>query len=138
MPYTTYEFYTDTYKGDVISGEPLFTKYESKAEAKIDRMCFHRFDDGLPDDEKLNARVQKAVCAIVDVLYQLDVAKERATATDDSNIRSKSSGGESVTFGSDKTDITAAISSPYAQDALCYHAALEYLSGSGLLFAGMD
>lgn len=136
--YTTYDFYTDTYLGDLITGSSVFEKYEAKAEVKIDRICHNRFADGLPEDSTLNTKVQKAVCAICDVLYQLDVAKTAATATDGSNVRSMSSGGESITFGVDKTEITAALSSIAAQDRLIYQTVLDYLSGSGLLYAGLE
>ena len=53
-------------------------------------------------------------------------------------MKSKSSGSESITYADDKTEITAALESVSAQDRLIYQTALDYLSGTGLLYAGLD
>lgn len=134
MEMTTYDFYTKTYYGDSIS-ESLFPKWKSRAEDKLNMLTFgHITDEAL---EEYNTQIQKAVCALADLLFELDKATKTATAKDDSNVRSKSSGGESITFGDADTLVTKVLSDKAAQNRLMYDTVAEYLSGTGLLYAGV-
>ena len=68
--------------------------------------------DGLPDNERAKTKVQKAVCAVCDKLYQLELAEKKAlyTAGGTSSggaggvtsgvITSKSAGSESISYAS--------------------------------------
>ena len=138
MAYVDYEYYTSSYQGDLITDETVFNKFEVRARAKIDRMCHNRLADGLPEDETLLTKIENAMCAVIDVLYQLDIQKKAALNGEGGNVKSKSSGSESITYADDKTEITAALESVSAQDRLIYQTALAYLSGTGLLYAGLD
>ena len=138
MAYVDYEYYTSSYLGDLITDETVFNKFEVRARAKNDRMCHNRLADGLPEDETLLTKIENAMCAVIDVLYQLDIQKKAALNGDGGNVKSKSSGSESITYADDKTEITAALESVSAQDRLIYQTALDYLSGTGLLYAGLD
>lgn len=134
MEMTTYDFYTKTYYGDSIS-ESLFPKWKSRAEDKLNMLTFgHITDEAL---EEYNTQIQKAVCALADLLFELDKATKTATAKDDSNVRSKSSGGESITFCDADTLVTKVLSDKAAQNRLMYDTVAEYLSGTGLLYAGV-
>ena len=48
-----------------------------------------------------------------------------------------SSGGQSISFGSNETAVDKALGDKAAQNRLCYDAVCEYLSGTGLLYAGV-
>ena len=95
--------------------------------------------DNLTDEAlvKFNKPLQKAACAIADLLYEIDKATKTATATDETNVKSRSSGGESITYGDNKTLVTAVLSDKRAQNRLIYDTAVEYLAGTGLLYAGV-
>lgn len=132
---TTFEFYQKTYYGDSIKESSDFNKWESRAEDKLRSIT----QDNLTDEAlvKFNKPLQKAACAIADLLYEIDKATKTATATDETNVKSRSSGGESITYGDNKTLVTAVLSDKRAQNRLIYDTAVEYLAGTGLLYAGV-
>ena len=134
MEITKYEFYKNSYYGDSI-GESSFPKWESRAEDKLNLITGWNITDSALKEH--NISIQKAVCAIADLLFDIDKATKTATAKDDSNVKSKSSGGESITFGDNQTLVTSVLSDKAAQDRLIYDTAKEYLSGTGLLYAGV-
>lgn len=131
---TTYEFYSETYYGDTID-ESAFPKWLSKATDKLMYLTY-----GNITDESLKVfdeKIQKATCALMDLMYQIDAATKTATAKDDTNVKSKSSGGESITFGDSDTLVTKVLSDKTAQNRLMYDTISEYLAGTGLLYAGV-
>lgn len=73
----------------------------------------------------------------MDLMYRLDAATKTATAKDETNVKSKSSGGESITYGDTDTLITKVLSDKAAQNRLMHDTIAEYLSGTGLLYAGV-
>lgn len=131
---TTYEFYSETYYGDTIE-ESAFLKWLSRATDKLmDLTCGNITDESL---KVFDEKIQKATCALMDVMYQIDAATKTATAKDDTNVKSKSSGGESITFGDSDTLVTKVLSDKTAQNRLMYDTISEYLTGTGLLYAGV-
>lgn len=135
MGYTTYEFYTDKYYGDSIE-EPLFPKWEDRASMKLDELTYHRINvDAM---EEFGDRIQKAACALTELLYQIEVKTSHANDPKLGNVKSMSSGGQSVSFGSNETLVDKVLGDKQAQNRLCYDTVCEYLSGTGLLYAGCD
>lgn len=131
---TTYEFYKGTYYGDTIE-ESAFPKWLSRATDKLIHLtCGNIIEES---GREYDMRIQKATCALMDLLFEIDKATKTATAKDDSNVKSKSSGGESITFGDAQTLVTKVLSDKTAQDRLMYDTVKEYLSGTGLLYAGV-
>lgn len=130
---TTYEFYKTSYYGDTIE-ESAFLKWLSRATYKLNLLTY----GNLTEDALItySTSIQKATCALADLLYQIDQATQTATAKDETNVKSKSSGGESVTFGDSPTLITKVLSDKKAQNRLMQETVAEYLSGTGLLYAG--
>lgn len=144
MAYTDYEFYTTKYYGDTVP-ESEFPKYADRASDRIDMITFDRLADGLPENDRANTKVQKAVCAVADALYQIDqikkasmetvgtVAREDGTVTGKA-ISSVSSGSESISY---VTGASGSISDIYSQAAmdkkvenvLLLQVAIEYLAG---------
>lgn len=79
MAYADYEFYKTSFFGNVVP-ESDFMRFSERASDFIDLLTFDRLADGLPGDERQQKRIKKAVCAAADILYQIDVAEQNATA----------------------------------------------------------
>lgn len=133
MGYTTYDFYTDEYYGDTVP-EPLFEKWQQKASDKLNYLCFGHITQ--EDVERYGTEIQKATCSLMDVLFNLDYAKVNANNPEKGNVKSMSSGGQSISFGSNETEYTLAMSDPDKQYNLMVNAVSEHLYGTGLLYAG--
>lgn len=131
---TTYEFYKNIYFGDTIE-ESAFPKWLSKATDKLERLTY-----GNITEESLlayNIQIQKAVCALIDLLYELEKALKEANTADEANVKSKSSGGESVTYKTSETLVTKVLSDRVAQNRLAQDIIKEYLTDTRLLYAGV-
>ena len=134
MGYTTYEFYKDEYYGDSIE-ESLFPKWESRATDRLDELTYGNITaDAL---EEYSEKIQKATCALADLLYKIDFKTNHANDTNGGNVKSMSSGGQSISFGSNETLIDKVLNDKVAQNRLCYDTVCEYLYGTGLLYAGV-
>lgn len=133
MALTTYEFYTKTYYGDTID-ESSFPKWESRAEDKLNSITSGNIT--AEAIEEYGFQIQKSVCALADLLYEIDKATKTATAKDESNVKSRSSGNESITYAEADTLVTKVLSDKRAQERLMYDTVAEYLTGTGLLYAG--
>jgi len=131
---TTYEFYTDTYYGDTVS-ETDFPKWLSRATDMLDYLTYGNInDDSIVGFEN---KVQKAICALMDEMFKVAQAKINASAGQfEGNIKSRSSGGESISYGDVQTVYTKALADNKATIALYYDTVKEYLTGTGLLYAG--
>lgn len=158
MSYTDYEFYKTKYYGDVVPEED-FLKYTERAGDRIDNMTFNRLVDGLPTELRANVMVQKAVCAVADVLYQIDAIRKASMETvgtikhEDGTVTGKrissvSSGSESISYvtGTNSTggDIySQAAMNKQVENVLVMQTATEYLqgvadaNGVNLLYAGV-
>lgn len=131
---TTYEFYRNAYYGEVVE-ESAFPKWLSKA---TDKLMFLTFGNITQENrEEYNIQIQKAVCALMDVMYQIDNAIKNANVKDESNVKSKTSGAESITFAEHETLITKVLSDTTAQNRLMQDAIAEYLADTGLMYAGV-
>lgn len=135
MGYTTFEFYKNSYYGDSVE-ESLFPKWEDKASMKLDLLTYGNINDDART--KFDERIQKATCALVDLLYQIDYKTAHANDAQAGNVKSMSSGGQSISFGSNETLVDKVLNDKVAQNRLCYDTICEYLSGTGLLYAGVE
>ena len=134
MGYTTYGFYQNKYYGDSIK-ESLFPKWEDRAADKLDQLTYGNITEDAK--EKYGERIQKATCALADLLYQIDYKTTHANDAKTGNIKSMSSGGRSVSFGANETLIDKVLGDKVAQTRLCLDVVSEYLSGTGLMYAGV-
>lgn len=82
-------------------------------------------------------RSRKPPGALADLLYQIDYKTTHASDEKGGNVKSMSSGGRSVNFGTNETLIDKVLGDKVAQNRLCYDTVCEYLSGTGLLYAGV-
>lgn len=134
MAYTTYEFYKNEYYGDAIP-DTAFSKWNDRASTKLDQLTFGNIDaDAITE---YGEKIQKATCALADLMYQIDYKNSHANDETVANIKSMSSGGRSVSFGSNETLIDKVLGDKTAQNHLFYDTVCEYLAGTGLLYAGV-
>ena len=158
MAYADYKFYTEIYYGDTVP-EDAFPKYADRASDRIDMITFERLVDGMPEDDRSQNKIKKAVCALADALYQIDqirkasmetvgtVAREDGTVVG-KVVSSVSSGAESISYstgasGSSADIYSHAATSKESENMLLRQIATDYLAGvvdkKGicLLYAGL-
>lgn len=92
MAYTDFTFYENTYHGNVILADD-FERIADRASDFLDVITFDRLVDGLPSDERAATKVQKAVCAVAEKLYELELAEKQANAAALAGASSGTSGG---------------------------------------------
>ena len=110
MAYADYEFYTTSYFGSVVP-ETDFPRLAERASDFVDTMTFDRLVDGLPENERSQKRIKKAVCSLAELMYQIELAEKNAinqaaTNLTDTNVgnivsgtvTSVSSGSESISY----------------------------------------
>ena len=164
MAYTDFEFYATTYHGNVVP-EADFPRIADWASDFLDVITFDRLVGGLPDDERAKTKVQKAVCAVSDKLYELELAEKQANAAAQAGgssgasggatsgiISSRSAGSESISYASlsdtasgakNWSAVYQAAGDETLTNNLLYSAARLYLTGVKndegelLLYAGL-
>ncbi len=110
MAYVDYDFYTESYYGNVVP-EADFDRLADRASDFIDVMTFDRLVDGLPADKRSQKRIKKAVCSLAELMYQIELAEKNAinqasAKLIDTNVgnistgvvTSVSSGSESISY----------------------------------------
>ncbi len=111
-----YEFYINTYGGSVVTAE-VFPAYQRKAKVALDRITYgHIVCDTGSYGQKVDGKfvafaeqelsaVQMAVCALTEEIYRLEAVKQQALEGNENNgnIKSRSSGGESISYESKST-----------------------------------
>lgn len=135
MSLTDYEFYINEYFGGLVP-EPLFAKYLNKAFDKLIFLC-----GGVTIDEDTmdmyGTKIQKAVCVLIDTLYEIDTATQTINTPQGGVVKSISSGNESVTYANTETAITKVVADVRAQNELMLKRIYEYLYDTNLLYAGV-
>lgn len=149
MAYADYEFYTTKYYGSAIPAKE-FDKQAEQASDFLDVITFDRLVDGLPDNERAQTKIKKAVCALADKLYGLELAEKQALSAAAGSITggtggattgvitSKSSGSESISYASPSemangaktwSAVYQAAGNPQEIQRLLYREASPYLMG---------
>lgn len=129
-----YDFYTGVFYGELIS-EPLFDKFKSKAKQKV-LFLLGKSEFTEDDLDVYEDNINMAICSVADVLYQIDNAMKNSNSENSTNIKSMSSGGESISFGENISVISKAIGDIQLQNKICYQVMYEYLYDTGLLYRG--
>lgn len=96
MAYADYEFYGKNYFGNVVP-EADFPGLSERASDWLDTVTFDRLVDGLPSDERTQKRIQKAVCALSETLYQIEQAEKQAMQIVASGVSTGESGADNRT-----------------------------------------
>lgn len=135
MAYADFTFYGSGYFGDTLTEETA-PKWLERASDELDAITFGRLTFAFPTVEAHAAKVKKAVCAIAEALYWIDVQRRASSAqkAEDGSyhgaVASISSGRESISY------LTGgANSSVYAASAQ-YLANIPDANGINLLYAG--
>ena len=164
MAYADFEFYATIYHGNVVP-EADFPRIADRASDFLDVITFDRLVYGLPDDERAKTKVQKAVCAVSDKLYELELAEKQALSAAAGSasssgsggatsgvITSKSAGSESISYASlsdtasgvkNWSAVYQAAGNPQETNKILESAARLYLTGVRddkgvlLLYAGL-
>lgn len=104
MAYTDYEFYKTSYFGSVVP-ETDFPRLAERASEFVDTMTFDRLVDRLPENERSQKRIKKAVCSLAELMYQIELAEK--------NAANAAASGASIAIGSggSTTGIVTSISS---------------------------
>lgn len=134
MGYTTFEFYKNSYYGDSIE-ESLFPKWNDRASEKLDSLTYGNITEAAL--KMYDQKIQKATCAVADILYALDFKEKHLKDQDGGNVTAMSSGGRSVSYGSKESAVDKVLGDKAAQDNLLFETICEYLTGTGLLYAGV-
>lgn len=150
MAYADYEFYTTKYYGSAIPDSQSFDKQSERASDFLDIITFERLVDGLPENERAQTRIKKAVCALADKLYGLELAEKQALSAAAGSITSgiggattgvitsKSSGSESISYASpsevansakDWSDTYSVAGDESRTNKMLYDTAKIYLTG---------
>lgn len=130
---TTYNFYTTQYYGETIA-EAQFNKWLSKATDKLQYLCNGRIDNAVLTT--FSIPIQKATCALMDVMYNIEQATQNASNPEGGNVKSISSGSESVTFNDNGTLVSNVIGNKILQNRLMLDTIADYLADTGLMYAG--
>ena len=104
MAYADYEFYTTSFFGSVVP-ETDFPRLTERASDFVDIMTFDRLVDGLPENERSQKRIKKAVCSLTELMYQIELAEKNATNAAASGIST------TIGIGGSTTGIVTSVSS---------------------------
>lgn len=131
--YTDYDFYKDTYKGDMPKTD--FDKLVTRASAEVRKNIFNRDIKGYEDE------VQMTTCSVADILLKIERLETRKDKLVSSNavdkvVSSESVGDLSRTFANttNLTDLEKEISS---QKNKIIEEIRLYLLYTGLLYRGV-
>ena len=110
MAYADYDFYTESYYGNVVP-EADFDRLAARASDFIDTLTFDNLVDGLPADKRSQKRIKKAVYSLAELMYQIELAEKNAINQASANVTdinvgnistgvvtSVSSGSESISY----------------------------------------
>ena len=151
MAYADFTFYSESYFGDTLNADNA-NKWLEIASDELDALTFGKLTFAFPENAAHVSKVKKAVCAVADALYNIDVQRKAAAATKEENgtyrgaVASISSGKESISYsvsGSVSASTYAAAAANEAeQQKLIGSIAVKYLAnipdknGINLLYAG--
>ena len=95
MAYADYDFYTTSYFGNVVP-ETDFPRLAERASEFVDTMTFDRLVDGLPENERSQKRIKKAVCSLAEIMYQIELAEKNAISQASASATDIGVGGKST------------------------------------------
>lgn len=147
MAYADYDFYTNTYEGNLIS-EDAFDRYISKASEKLDYLSNYRvpryIESIVVEDTRdivLKKLIGKATCWIAEQILNIEKSEnaqsemiQMSQGYHSNVITSISAGGESISFANPSSvQNMNFVGDKKKTNAYLYDGIREYLGGSGLL-----
>lgn len=131
----TFEYYHESFYGEVIP-EDSFQKWIKRAETKLNYLTFGKAE--CTTDTGECQQIPDSLCALAECMYMVESERKKAeNTTSDKNIKSMSSGGESISYEVQKTIYQDVLHDKAAEDRLYRDTVAEYLQGTGLLYAGV-
>ncbi len=125
--YTDYDFYKNTYKGDM--PETDFNKVIVRASYEVQKNIFNRDIKGYEDE------IQMATCSVADILLKVEqLENKKDTILSNNNLKSESVGDYSRTFdtlGIDNVNVEISNQKEKIKEEL-----RRYLLYTGLLYRG--
>lgn len=94
MAYADYKFYTESF-GNVVP-EADFPRLVERASDFVDTMTFDRLVGGLPENERSQKRIKKAVCSLAELMYQIELAEKNAIDQASANVTDTNTGGSTT------------------------------------------
>lgn len=126
--YTDYDFYKNTYKGDM--PETDFNKVIVRASYEVQKNIFNRDIKGYEDE------VQMATCSVANILLKVEqLENKKDTILSNNNLKSESVGDYSRTFdtlGIDNVNVEISNQKEKIKEEL-----RRYLLYTGLLYRGV-
>lgn len=126
--YTDYDFYKNTYKGDM--PETDFNKVILRASYEVQKNIFNRDIKGYEDE------VQMSTCSVADILLKVEqLENKKDTILSNNNLKSESVGDYSRTFdtlGIDNVNVEISNQKEKIKEEL-----RRYLLHTGLLYRGV-
>lgn len=149
MAYADFDFYIETYHGEC--SDDSIKRWLEMASDELDAFTFGRLMSAFPTEISHATKVKKAVCAIADALFQVDIQRKAAAPQKQEDgsyhgaVSSISSGGESISYSkADSGSVYAeAAASKEKEFELVRGLAYKYLAGIpdangvNLLYAGV-
>lgn len=141
MTLVEYDFYKNEYGGSVVGDESSFKKTTRRAEIFLNRLTFNRIVavNSIPGqmigrefeaftDTELEM-LKFGLCNLIDTMQRLSTAEEQALAgnVSNDNVKSRSSGGESISYESRKTVYDGALADEAKKIRLFRNALMEYI-----------
>lgn len=141
MTLVEYDFYKNEYGGSVVGDDNFFKNVARRAEIFLNRLTFNRIIaiNGIPgqmigrdfeafSDAELEM-LKFSLCNLIDTMQRLSATEEQALAGNASNgnVKSRSSGGESISYESHKTIYDEALSDETKKKQLFRNALMEYI-----------
>lgn len=121
MAYADYDFYTESYYGNVVP-ETDFPRLAERASEFIDLMTSDRLVDGLPTNKRSQKRIKKVACSLAEKMYQIELAEKNAT---DAAVSGTST---AIGSGGSTTGIVTSVSS--GSESISYATPQQKASGA--------
>lgn len=140
MTLVEYSFYENDYGGSVV-GNGAFKMVEMRAENILNRLTFNCIisvnsevgqmigKDFEPFTDAELDMLKYGLCSLMDAIGRLDKARDQALSgnSDSGNVKSRSSGGESISYERQKTIYDEALSDENKKNVLFRSALMEYI-----------
>ena len=120
MAYADYEFYATSFFGSVVP-ETDFPRLAERASDFVDTMTFDRLVDGLPENERSQKRIKKAVCSLAELMYQIELSEKNAINQASANVTD-------INVGNISTGIVTSVSS--GSESISYATPQQKASGA--------
>ena len=138
MAYADYSFYTDVYLGNIIPSAD-FNRVAKRASDIIDVFTSNRITQDVIADTNTYTQIKNANCALAEqIYYDEQNASIGCGGSSNANIKSIKAGEETITYNSQSSSAKTAFQIQKDKYQTALSVISTYLSGTGLLYMGID